>query len=300
MRIIPLLLFILLLCTQPVLAEEDIHPSSDTLPPTIKILGGIESKQGDWPWMTAILRSTVTNMYQAQFCAGVLIDKNWVLTAAHCVEDESTSTINVAVGVFDLNTFSGGRISVSSIRIHPDYDTNNIQNDIALLQLSSPSSQQIISLFSGKSTENVPPSLLGRMLTAMGWGEADSNTGLYFPEKLRQVNLPVVDNRFCDYPLPFTSSQLCAGYTTGKDACRGDSGGPVVHQIDGVWVHTGLVSYGVSCDKSDGWYGVYTRTSAFVDFIKQYVPNAQFTSAGSTPEGTKTALSWLQLLLLSN
>jgi len=299
MRILPLLLFILLLSTQPVLAEKDISPSSDALPPTIKILGGIESKQGDWPWITAILSSTVTNMYQAQFCAGVLIDKNWVLTAAHCVEDESASTINVAIGVFDLNTFSGDRITVSNIRIHPDYDNNNIQNDIALLQLSSPSSQQVISLFSGKSTENVPPSLLGRMLTAMGWGEANSNTGWYFPARLRQVNLPVVDNRFCDYSLPFTSSQLCAGYTIGKDACKGDSGGPVVNQIDGVWVHTGLVSYGASCDEYGGWYGVYTRTSAFVDFIKQYVPNAQFTSAGGTPR-PKATLSWLQLLLLSN
>ena len=299
MKIIRFLLCLLIFSTHPVLSDASTYISSDTLPPTTKILGGTESKPGDWPWITALLVADQPDMYQAQFCGGVLIDKSWVLTAAHCVNNESPDDLHVAIGVFDLKDFSGNRISINDIRVHPLYNTTTFHNDIALLHLASPSTGQIISLFSGESKENANPSLLGRVLTAMGWGHADTGSSMYYPNKLRQVNLPAVNNSFCNnvYSTSLVSSQLCAGYYEGKDVCNGDSGGPMVTQIDGTWAHTGLVSYGSKCSDYGGWYGVYTRTSAFVDFIKQYVPNAQFTSAASTPEENKAPLSWLQLLL---
>jgi secreted trypsin-like serine protease len=302
MQIIQLLLAILIFSIQPVLADDNMSTSSENLPFDIKILGGTESKQGDWPWMTALLRASQPNIYQAQFCGGVLIDPYWVLTAAHCVSGQSTGAVNVAVGAFDLNTFSGSRTSLSAIHIHPSYNTSTLYNDIALLKLSSPSSQPVITLFSGKSLENADPSLLGRTLTAMGWGHADSGASWYYPTRLRQVNLPVVADNECSdiYTRPVASSQICAGFYVGKDVCNGDSGGPLVSQIDGAWVHNGLVSYGAPCADYGGWYGVYTRTSAFTDFIRQYVPNAQFTSSTITPLPGEDQLihTWLQLLLL--
>jgi secreted trypsin-like serine protease len=258
-----------------------------------KILGGSESKSGDWPWMAAILRASEPNTYYAQYCSGVLIDDTWVLTAAHCASGLSPGDIEVAVGIFDLSSFSGTRIGVKSIRIHSQYDTSYLTNDIALLELDQPSGQPPITLFSGESKENAPPSLLGQTLTALGWGMADgSGTSWYYPEKLRQVDLPVVDDDYCNniYPLTLITSQICAGFYEGKDVCNGDSGGPVVTRIDGEWVHAGLVSYGKSCDVYNGWYGVYTRTSEFVDFIRNYVPNARFTATGR-------GLPWILLLM---
>ncbi len=123
---------------------------------------------------------------------------------------------------------------------------------------------------------------------------ADGTNYWYFPEKLRQVNLPVIDDIYCNsnYPYPLISSQLCAGYYKGKDVCNGDSGGPVVAQIDGTWVHAGLVSYGKLCDNYYGRYGVYTRTSKYIDFIKQYVPDV------SIHQPSKT-LPFLSILLLN-
>jgi secreted trypsin-like serine protease len=293
-----ILLFLILSCLiHPVLAEEQGQMSfnSSSMPST-KILGGIESKQGDWPWIVALLRARVADMYSAQYCSGSLIDDTWVLTAAHCVEGQTASAIEVAVGVFDLEHFSGNRTSVESIYMHPEYNKASHKNDIALLELKQASSQPIITLFSGESKEEAPPSMLGRMLTAIGWGMADGRGIWYWPEKLRQVNLPVRADSDCNniYPIPaspLSSSQICAGYYEGKDVCNGDSGGPVVSQIDGDWVHIGLVSFGAPCDDYWGWYGVYTRTSAFVDFITRHVPHAQFTSQQNS------TLTWLQLLL---
>lgn len=277
------LLLVLIFFAQPVFADEITVDSE-------KILGGIESKTGDWPWMTAILYANETDMYNAQFCAGVLVDDTWVLTAAHCVVGQTTSAIDVAVGVFDLSNFSGSRIPVKSIHVHPQYNDTTSQNDIALLELNQSSSQPTLPLFSGNSD------VLGVMVTAIGWGMADGTTYWYYPEKLRQVDLPVVADSYCNNIYlttpPLIASQLCAGYYEGKDVCNGDSGGPIVAEIDGAWVHVGLVSYGTKCADSYGWYGVYTRTSEYVDFIQQYVPDVSI-----YPQDAK-ALTFLSILLL--
>ncbi len=282
---ITLLLCLCALLPMPARADDSVTIST-------KILGGTEAKAGDWPWMVAILRASVSDTYQAQYCSGVLIDATWVLTAAHCVSGLSASDIDLAPGAYDLASFSGPRIGAKRLIVHPDYDTTNIQNDIALIEMEQASSQPTITLFSGQSNDNTPADLTGVMLTALGWGMADGSNYWYYPEVLRQVDLPVVSNSYCNviYGTILGAGQLCAGYYVGKDVCNGDSGGPVVTRIDDQWVHAGLVSYGVPCDTYYGWYGVYTRTSAYRDFIRQYVPNASFTSV-SKP------LHWLMLLL---
>ncbi len=286
-------LFFLLTLLIPHLLFAGETPKQTTGPSefSAKILGGSESKDGQWPWMAALLQSIEPDTYQAQYCSGVLIAPTWVLTAAHCVEGKNTGDIEVAVGVFDLKTFAGPRIKTQSIYIHPGYDTFQLSNDIALIELQQSSAQPPITLFSGESQDTVPANLLGITLTALGWGWADLPSWPPYPEKLRQVDLPVVEESICNniYHVSLLSSQICAGYYEGKDVCGGDSGGPVVTRIDGEWVHAGLVSYGKPCDIYNGWYGVYTRTSEFVNFIQSHVPGARFT-------GKAVALPWLLLL----
>lgn len=267
---------------------EENHPNSN------KILGGIESKSGDWPWMTALLSSDEPDTYQAQFCGGVLIGKSWILTAAHCAYGQSPNEIEVAVGAYDLSSPAVNRIQVKSIHIHSQYNATSMQNDIALLEMTQPSSQPTVPLFAGQSREGVPASMIGETATAIGWGVADSSSSFYYPEKLRQVDLPIISNKYCDdiYGSPYLlPSQICAGYYEGKDTCGGDSGGAIVSKVDGTWVHVGLVSYGTPCDRYNGWYGVYTRTSSYIDFIKQYVPDVSI-----HPSQSK-GMSWLILLL---
>jgi len=287
--LLPALLLLLVSMAQNSQALETLEFSS-------KILGGTEAKAGDWPWITAILRASVSDTYQAQYCSGVLIDATWVLTAAHCVQGFSADDIELAVGAYDLNSFSGPRIGARRLIVHPEYNTSQLNNDIALIELEQASTQPTITLFSGQSNDNTPADLTGVMLTALGWGMADSGSYWYYPAVLRQVDLPVVSNSYCNtiYSTTLTDGQLCAGYYEGKDVCNGDSGGPIVAWIDDQWVHAGLVSYGMPCDEYLGWYGVYTRTSAYVDFIKGYVPGARFTS---TSAAKGRGLPWLLLLL---
>ena len=282
-----ILLCLLLCCPLGVRAGDNKTTVVAPVDATSKILGGVQAAPGAWPWIAALLYADDPSVFYAQFCSGVLIDQRWVLTAAHCVQGMSASEIQVAVGAYDLTRFTGGRTPVKSIRIHPQYSSTSLYNDIALVELGVPSPVAPIALFSGESADNTPPSLLGRLVTVLGWGLADSATSWYYPEILRQVNLPVVADSTCNaiYTYPISPAQFCAGYYEGKDACEGDSGGPAVVQVDGKWVHAGIVSAGVSCQLYYGWYGKYTRTSAHLAFIRQSVPNVAVTgkiAAGGT------------------
>ena len=286
-------LFVLLVCfIQPSFAADSTSTLLGPIDQTSKIIGGVEAAPGAWPWMAALLHAEEPNAYYAQFCSGVLIDKSWVLTAAHCVQGMSANAIQIAVGAYDLNTVS--RTPVKTIIVHPQYNSLSLHNDIALIQLSYPSNIQEISLFSGQSNDKTPSSLLGTIVTVLGWGLADTATTWYYPTKLRQVDLPVVEDSYCNdiYTVDVISSEFCAGYYfDGKDFCEGDSGGPAVLQVDGEWVHAGIVSSGAPCEYYYGLYGVYTRTSAHLQFIKQFVPNVSVT--------TRTLPPSINLLLLS-
>ena len=296
-----ILFFIILFPSILFAAETKIYPT-EPVDQSAKIMGGVEALPGAWPWIAALLKSNQPDTYQAQFCSGTLIEKNWVLTAAHCIDDLSTKDIQVAVGAYNLDFFTGIRTPVKRIIIHSRYDRLTLHNDIALIELSYPSNIKPITLFSEQSNDNTPPNLIGRIVTVLGWGLADATswytTDWYYPTKLRQVNLPVVEDSYCNdiYTVDNIPSEFCAGYYEGKDACVGDSGGPTLLQVDGKWVHAGIVSSGVPCDSYYGWYGVYTRTSAHIQFIKQYVPNVSVTTRNLPPIGG--ILPSINLLLL--
>ena len=297
-----LLALLLVWWTQPALALDLKDAPLAPIDATSKILGGVQAAPGAWPWIAALLSADDPSVFYAQFCSGVLIDQSWVLTAAHCVQGMSATKIQVAVGAYDLTKFTGSRTPVKSIRIHPQFSSTSLYNDIALVELGVPSAIQPIALFSGESVDKTPPSLLGKLVTVLGWGLADTATSWYYPAILRQVSLPVVADSSCNdiYSNPVLPSQFCAGYYEGKDACEGDSGGPAVVQVDGQWVHAGIVSAGVSCQEYFGWYGKYTRTSAQLSFIRQYVPNVAVTT--KTPPvvggGATGILPSINLLLL--
>ena len=84
---------------------------------------------------------------------------------------------------------------------------------------------------------------------------------------LREATIPINDESFCNYDGFRRSFQICAGDTvTPKDTCQGDSGGPFVQRNEfGEWFLAGVTSSGSGC----GGHGVYTRVSAYEDWIKR-------------------------------
>lgn len=70
--------------------------------PSTRIVGGVDSSPGDWPWQTMLTSSP--NGYV--FCGGSLVAPQWLVTASHCVKGTSAGSIYVRYKSFILSIFS--------------------------------------------------------------------------------------------------------------------------------------------------------------------------------------------------
>lgn len=237
-----------------------------------KIVGGEEVDVLDYPWQVSL--QTQPNFGAQHFCGGTIIDREWVLTASHCLEDPAInpSVIRIRAGFTSLSAGEGSYHDISEIIMHPQYNDNNYDNDIALLRLSDPidldnpatSSVDLVRIF------DVEAGLTdaGVMSKVSGWGSLSS--GGQSPDILHAVEVPIVAGSAGYNPSMITEGMLLAG-VAGKDACQGDSGGPlVVPDGNGFYKIAGVVSWGNGCGLAN-FPGVYARVSYYEDWIDQYI-----------------------------
>lgn len=254
-----------------------------------RIYGGRPAEQGAWPWQVSLhtasrVGNDIESRVLSQFCGGSFIARQWVLTAAHCVqnfEGKVTQPNEILVRSGNVQLWEGDFRTVAAVFPHPNYNPVRTDNDIALLKLTEPVSQ------SSGPVGAIPVLQDGSQLTtgaavSIGWGLME---GGEIPGVLMETDIDIVPNETCnagfaeqtkrdlggfllavgaENEIPqekleqafqilvpaignaLTENMICAGVASGEQSsCNGDSGGPLMmRRADGGWIQVGIVSWG--------------------------------------------------------
>ncbi|KAM9457779.1 chymotrypsin-like protease CTRL-1 [Clarias gariepinus] len=236
-------------------------------PLNTKIVGGANAAVGSWPWQVSIQTKGF------HFCGGSLINENWVLSAAHCFQSPNAVPITLVLGARNLQGTSTNiqQRGASKIIIHPNFNSTIIDNDIALVQLSSvvTFNEYVLPVCLAASSSSFSG---GINVWITGWGRIATNVDLAAPQTLQEVVVPTVSNTACAtvYGDLLTNNMICAGVAAGgKGACNGDSGGPLVVKLNQTWIQAGIVSFGTNEGCSvPGIPTVFTRVSQYQVWIE--------------------------------
>ncbi|XP_068207685.1 venom protease-like isoform X2 [Palaemon carinicauda] len=247
------------------------------------IFGGIEARRAAWPWMALIgIKEEVGFNW---FCGGVLINEQWVLTAAHCLDDKIPTIVRL--GEHNYATASDGSneedFEISQMIRYPDYAFPVAYHDLALLQLKTKvnfkaSIAPVCIPWGDESLTN----LTGRSMKLTGWG--DTQFAGSPSTALQEVNVNMISTSACHnaysvlrqfkvhWPKGIGKETVCAGHEQGgRDACQGDSGGPLTYRGgQGKYFLSGIVSTGYGCGSKD-FPGIYANVfhSPHLAWIKQ-------------------------------
>merc|ERR1712179_548153 len=232
-----------------------------------RIVGGHEAEEHEWPWQVALF------IDDAWFCGGSLINENYVLTAAHCVD--GASYFDIMAGAHNVRASSEPhRVEITSYNgwTHPQWNTADLSNDLALIELPSPID------FNDYIKPSCIPSKgdtadVSELVTCTGWGKPSDSAGGISPVLRMVEDRPIISNAECNGVYGIVGSGVvCIDTTGGKGTCNGDSGGPLnmKYNVKGAgdkWKQVGVVSFGASAGCEVGYPAGFTRTESYLDWV---------------------------------
>jgi hypothetical protein len=239
--------FSLVVCALGVLAATACAAVVDEGPLVPFVVGGQESSISQYPWQVFVFIPS-----EKIECGGSILNPTTILTAAHCVDHEGTTTTfpagDLTITAGDSNVIqpappSAEKRFVSAIRVHPYYTPSpNIKDDAAVLTLTEAltlsSTVQPIALVATGATP-AP----GTALAVSGYGKQEGAANGQPSGKLFAASLMALSSDACRSAVGEVNSAvlLCAVSPTAA-TCQGDSGGPLTEGAPAVEV--GIVDVG--------------------------------------------------------
>lgn len=232
------------------------------------IIGGDDAKPGEFPEVVSVQVTGPDGTFY-HICGGFIIDKEWVLTAGHCLDQVDPEAVTVLAGATDLSQpdLQSVRVPIATYEIHENYDQGqdlSIEHDIALINLASalPLNEYI-----QEATLQHRAPKPGSTAQVAGWGQT-TNDDPAGSSTLQWTELQVVSKADCQDALDgyatISSDQICAASSDGLEAeCKGDSGGALI--VDKMVV--GIVSWS---KKPCGQFpGVFSSVPAHFAWIRE-------------------------------
>ncbi|XP_031423045.1 elastase-1-like [Clupea harengus] len=252
----------------PVLSQEALSFLEDLAE---RDVGGEVALPHSWPWQASVQVSNPRGSPFKHMCGGVVLNKKWILTAAHCVETDELRRI--VLGDHNLTDYGGQEIykTVGQVYLHPEWNSTRVDDgcDIALLRLHTDAA---INKYVQPATLPKPGDELSKKTTCYvtGWGMTKASGEMSM--LLKQVYLPLVDSKKCsskDYwGTTVKDTMVCAGEGDSAN-CQGDSGGPLNCVVNGRPVVYGITSFVSARGCSQPTKPtVFTHVSAFSEWIE--------------------------------
>ena len=271
--------------------------------------GRVDAVAADWRFMTLL--------YPGPYlCAGSVMNSRWVLTAAHCIDGQTTSTLRAHPGAYTRSS-PGAAITPDAALPHPSYSSSTASWDLALLRLPTATTAPGVAIPAPSDDAAIAAAqVAGSAGTAnaaiAGWGLISCGINPSEPSScsasdptatiLQSVSggIPLLTDATCSTLLGSDfrpASMICAGNGPSppppapvrNDTCSGDSGGPMTTIAGGRPVQVGVVSWGLRCG-DPGSPGVYARVSAARDWICDTVTSP--TAITATADGTSATAAW--------
>ncbi|KAH8303574.1 hypothetical protein KR018_003534 [Drosophila ironensis] len=234
-----------------------------------RIAGGDLAVAEQFPYQVGLGIEEPNNLFS--WCGASLISEWYLLTAAHCVERPVSITIYLG-GVKRLLPHQMLKSSPPDVHLHPGWNNQTLENDIALIRLPEASvfSSSIRPIrLPGKASRQASYEYIPAIAT--GWGRINDDSSA-ISDDLRYVISFVESNEDCSYSYAnVRSSNICMDTTGGRSTCTGDSGGPLVYrdvsQNDDILI--GVTSYGKKMGCTKGYSAVFTRVTLYLDWIAE-------------------------------
>ncbi|XP_062141057.1 serine protease SP24D [Drosophila sulfurigaster albostrigata] len=230
-----------------------------------RIVGGRRARAGQF-------KHQVSLRHRGQHtCGGSIISRNYVLTAAHCVQFGSNvvpaNQLAIQAGSLNLNSHET-YVDVANVKVHPRYNGGGVGYDVAVLRLKSNLNFNA-NMGSIELARNDPPTNSSVFIS--GWG-AIYHGGPISRELLYIQVLSISRNQCTSrYMRNLPETTMCLLHGANLGACHGDSGGPAVYNNQLVGVAS-FVLGGCGREAPDG----YERVSYLRSWI---VANAELGSA---------------------
>jgi len=259
-----------------------------------RVVGGTEAVQNSHPWIVRLGMC-------GYLCGGTIINERFILTAAHCVFDETgtimdTSCMTVYAGDHDAAEpdLNEQQLAVKAVYAHDAYNPSvSSANDIAILELR-------VGVIFTDGEKSIKPACLpepGFVLPEQntnvyiaGWGVTDDKSTARYLQEGKVDYIPDAECKTM-WGILDAKTMLCAGKRGGKiDTCQGDSGGPLIYAKGSTALLVGVVSFGAECGAPNA-PGVYVDVVNFLDWINGVVGGTIPAKTLSAAQAAKTGVT---------